>query len=184
MILFLHDDTLFLHGGDYANTCTFSGKFTGTDWQLSQEGKNKIRASEDPVYMVTHYAGSRCKQIAEAIGWHVDTVRHVQSLYLRRGEIALKISGKGGRLRENMTVKEETQFLAPFFHMAESGGILVATDIKRAYEKRVGHQVPRSTIYRMLGRHGWRKIAPRPHHPKDRIRPSRKSLKKLHRSPY
>jgi transposase len=109
--------------------------------------------------------GLAAQQIAQAVGWHVDTVRHVQSHYLRRGQAALRISGKGGRFRENMTVKEETEFLAPFFHAAESGGILVATDIKRAYEKRVGRHVPRSTIYRMLVRHGWRKIAPRPRHP-------------------
>jgi hypothetical protein len=109
--------------------------------------------------------GLTAVRIAEAIGWHVDAVRHVQSQYLRKGETALTVSGKGGRLRENMTIKEETEFLAPFFHTAESGGILVATDIKRAYEKQIGHAVPRSTIYRMLGRHGWRKIAPRPRHP-------------------
>jgi transposase len=109
--------------------------------------------------------GLTTTRIAEAIGWHVDTVRHIQSQYLRKGEAGLTISAKGGRLRENMTVKEETEFLAPFFHKAESGGILVATEIKRAYEKRIGHAVPRSTIYRMLGRHGWRKIAPRPRHP-------------------
>jgi hypothetical protein len=64
-----------------------------------------------------------------------------------------------------MTIKEETEFLAPFLHKAESEGILIATDIKRVYEKQIGHAVPRSTIYRMLGRHGWRKIAPRPQHP-------------------
>ncbi|HEY6406604.1 MAG TPA: winged helix-turn-helix domain-containing protein, partial [Ktedonobacteraceae bacterium] len=30
----------------------------------------------------------------------------------------------------------------------------------------VGHEVAESTIYRLLGRHGWRKLMPRPTHPK------------------
>ena len=38
-------------------------------------------------------------------------------------------------------------------------------EIWRAFEQRVGHKVDDSTIYRLLGRHGWRKLMPRPRHP-------------------
>ena len=38
--------------------------------------------------------------------------------------------------------------------------------VKAAYEQVLGRKVPKSTIYRMLARHGWRKVAPRPRHPK------------------
>ena len=51
--------------------------------------------------------GLTAVRIAEAIGWHVDAVRHVQSQYLRKGEAALTVLAKGGRLRENLTIKEE-----------------------------------------------------------------------------
>ena len=30
---------------------------------------------------------------------------------------------------------------------------------------KVGHEVDESTIYRLLNRHGWRKLMPRPRHP-------------------
>jgi len=43
--------------------------------------------------------------------------------------------------------------------------MLEVSQVKLAYEKAVGHAVPKSTVYRMLARQGWRKIAPRPHHP-------------------
>jgi transposase len=165
MILFLHDDTLFFMEVIMRIPAPFPENSRELIGNSLKRAKTKSEFQRVQCIWLRITLGLAAEQIAEAIGWHVDTVRHVQSHYLRRGEIALKISGKGGRLRENMTVKEETQFLAPFFHTAESGGILVATDIKRAYEKRVGHHVPRSTIYRMLGRHGWRKIAPRPRHP-------------------
>jgi hypothetical protein len=38
--------------------------------------------------------------------------------------------------------------------------------IWRAFEQRVGRPVDDSTIYRLLYRHGWRKLMPRPRHPK------------------
>jgi transposase len=49
---------------------------------------------------------------------------------------------------------------------SEKGGILEASRVKAAYEQVLGRKVPKSTIYRMLARHGWRKVVPRPRHPK------------------
>ena len=72
----------------------------------------------------------------------------------------------GGRRRENMTREEETEFLRPFFDDVKRGGILVVNPVKKAYEQAVGRSVPDSTVYRLLARHGWRKIAPDKRHPK------------------
>lgn len=72
----------------------------------------------------------------------------------------------GGRRRENMTREEEARILSPFLERAENGGIVIVTPIKEAYEQAVGHRVPYSTIYRILVRHGWRKLAPDKRHPK------------------
>ena len=72
----------------------------------------------------------------------------------------------GGRRRQNMSVDQEAAFLAPFLERAKVGGILVVAPIQTAYEKALGRKVPESTVYRLLARHGWRKIAPRPRHPK------------------
>lgn len=71
----------------------------------------------------------------------------------------------GGRRRQHMTVEEEQAFLAPFLPTAQDGGVLVVSDIHRAYEAALGKRVPPSTIYRLLARHGWRKIAPTRRHP-------------------
>jgi transposase len=49
---------------------------------------------------------------------------------------------------------------------AERGELATAGEIKRAFEARVGQEVAESTIYRLLDRHGWRKLMPRPKHPK------------------
>jgi transposase len=41
-------------------------------------------------------------------------------------------------------------------------------EIHRAFEDRVGHTVDESIMYRLLQRHGWRKVVPRPRHPQAR----------------
>jgi len=72
----------------------------------------------------------------------------------------------GGRRHGYMTVEEERQFLSQFLDQAEHGGILVVSAIKRAFEALVGRKIAKTTIYRMLDRHDWRTIIPRPRHPK------------------
>jgi hypothetical protein len=72
----------------------------------------------------------------------------------------------GGRRRQNMTYEEEARMLGPFLDDAKRGGILIVSPIKGAYEQAVGREVPDSTVYRMLARHGWRKLAPDKRHPK------------------
>ena len=72
----------------------------------------------------------------------------------------------GGRRYGYMTIEQERQFLSHFLDQASHGGVLVVSEIKRAFETQVGHKVAESTIYRMLDRHDWRTIIPRPRHPK------------------
>ena len=74
--------------------------------------------------------------------------------------------GKGGRRSGYLSLDEERAFLAPFFGRAEQGELATTEEIWRAFEARVGHEVDDSTIYRLLARHGWRKLMPRPRHPK------------------
>ena len=88
----------------------------------------------------------------------------------------------GGRRRQNMNPEQERSFLEPFLSTAERGGILVVAPIKAAYEKAVGRGVPDSTVYRLLARHGWRKLAPRPRHPKGEPE-KREAWKKNSRKP-
>ncbi len=107
--------------------------------------------------------------IATAVTWNESHVKKVHSQFLRKGVAILEGTGRGGRRNENLTIDEEDQLLEPFLEKAQNGGVLIATEIKLAYEKEIGHTVPKSTIYRMLARHGWRKIAPRPKHPKTDI---------------
>jgi transposase len=110
--------------------------------------------------------GLSAEQVAIAIGWVPTSVRRLQARYLREGEATLQGLERGGRLHQNLSEEEERRLLRGFLAQAAQGGMLEVSRIKAAYEAAVGHGVPKSTVYRMLARHGWRKIAPRPQHPK------------------
>src|SRR6266498_1978240 len=104
--------------------------------------------------------------IAEAMGSSLSTVNRAHMAYDRGGLKALKSKPSGGRKRENMSLAEERALLARFAKAAGAGEMLNIHDLKAAYEKAIGHETSNSTVYNLLARHGWRKLMPRPFHPK------------------
>jgi transposase len=104
--------------------------------------------------------------MATVLGWHINSVYDLHSPYLREGVTSLQGPGRGGRHRQNLSPAQEQELLAQFFAMATPGSMLAARAVRAAYETLAGHSVPKSTVYRLLARHGGRKLAPRPRHPK------------------
>jgi transposase len=111
--------------------------------------------------------GLSSKQIAQILECSEIQVRSVISKYGRSGLESI-LKGKQGGNHRNLSFHEEDELLAPFLSEAKSGKILVVSDIHKAYETRLGRAAPLSTTYRLLDRHGWRKIKPRPKHPKSK----------------
>ena len=110
--------------------------------------------------------GSSATEIAQLLGWSTATVHVMHSRWAREGEAIFEVGRRGGRRHQYLTQEQETALLAPFVERAEAGGMLVVADIQQAYQERTGRAVARSTVYRLLERHGWRKVVPRPRHPK------------------
>lgn len=110
--------------------------------------------------------GSTAAEIARLLGWSTATVHVIHSRWAKEGDAIFDLKAKGGRRNQYLAVEEEAAFLQPFLAKAEMGGILNIHEIKAAFEARVGRSVAKTTIYRLLERWNWRKIAPRPRHPK------------------
>jgi transposase len=104
--------------------------------------------------------------IAAAMGVSLSTVNRAHMAYDRGGITALKPKPIGGRQRENMTLSEEEALMARFGQAAGAGEMLNIHDLKAAYEQAIGHPTSNSTVYNLLARHGWRKLMPRPFHPR------------------
>ncbi len=110
--------------------------------------------------------GLTLSQTAQAIGistgWTCRLRRRFERIATGKEPPKLR---KGGRHRENLTLEQEAAFLAPYLEAGKTGGVLVVPPIKRALDAHLGKSVALSSVYRMLHRHGWRKLAPDKVHP-------------------
>ena len=104
-------------------------------------------------------------EIARITGLAVTTVRGLHARCRKHGLDSLKDKPVGGRYRFNLTVDQERAVLAPFVSRAARGEVPLVTEIQHAVAKACGKAVHSSGIYKLLKRHGWRKIAPRRRHP-------------------
>jgi transposase len=106
-------------------------------------------------------------KIAELTGLSMHTVRVIHSRFLREGEACLiNRPGRGGRRHSLLSPEQSEGLLAAHAEAAAQGGVIVANVFKRDYERLVGHKVALASVYRLLAKAGWRKVAPRPSHPK------------------
>ena len=103
-------------------------------------------------------------KIAEILGTSRRTIFRSRDNIRNQEDTAKK--SWGGRRRSKMTFEEEREFLAQWEDKAAAGGILTVPPIHAALIKKLGHEIPLSTTYRLLARHGWRKVQPDTKHPK------------------
>lgn len=109
--------------------------------------------------------GMSAEEISIFVGYNAHYIRHFWSRFRAEGEASLE-ANKGVGNRALISIEEEKEFLEPFFEQAKKGGILIVKEIHKAYEKQFRRRIHHSVIYNLLHRHGWRKIIPRPVHPK------------------
>src|ERR1700741_295018 len=132
---------------------------TALRWKIPEVQRQRIQM------VLLRESGMTQPAIAEAMGVSLSTVNRAHMAYEEGGIKALRPKPCGGRKRENMTIAEEKSLLARFAKAAGAGEMLNIHDLKLAYEQAIGHKTSNSTVYDLLGRHGWRKLMPRPFHP-------------------
>jgi transposase len=107
------------------------------------------------------------RQVAALLGVSVVSVWRWVGRYNRGGPQALGASRRGGRRRGHLDSRtEEASVLAALEPRALAGDLLTAGPLRRALEQAAGHRLPTSTLYALLARQDWRKLAPRPRHPR------------------
>jgi len=150
-----------------SRTASFDGEVVEKSRELVESAETVRDLRKGLSVLLPAVCGVPNRVAAEVLGAGVATVCRMQK------EIRDQVAGRerekkgwGGRRRETMSREEEAAFLAPWEEQAASGGVLVVPPIHAALEERVGHPVAASTVYRMLARHGWRKVAPDTCHPK------------------
>ncbi len=128
--------------------------------------KNKDKRTEDKLKVLfLRTEGFKAKEISEATGFHLAYICTIVSKYFHGGIEAIVGNHYRGN-RRNMSFKEEGALLEPFMEQAAKGQIIDTAELEKRYEEAVGHRIGSGQIYRVLKRHGWRKVMPRSRHPK------------------
>jgi hypothetical protein len=99
------------------------------------------------------------QQVALALDMSPSGVKNVWWHYRQKGEALFKEQGRGGRRRQNLSVKAERDFLDDLISQSMPGKRVMDTRfIQQAYETHLGRRVTVSVIYRLLKRHDWRPV--------------------------
>lgn len=108
----------------------------------------------------------KAEDVASALVVSVPAVWKWMSEFRNKGESGLERSGRGGRRWGLLSLEEESAWLKSLGEKAQSGLILTVPSLRVEVKKKVGEEVSDAYIYSLLHRHGWRKLSPRPKHPK------------------
>ena len=104
---------------------------------------------------------------ARLLGVGTASVNRLQTRFHTGRSAASRLRNWGGRRTSLLTPQEEVDFLKPWAEQARAAGLLVLSPIRAALAQRVGQPVKASVVWRLLARHGWRKVAPDTKHPKN-----------------
>jgi len=123
-------------------------------------------------------SGKRRKEIAERIGMNDSYISKISAKYMTEGLEGIVGNHYHGN-RRYMSFEEESKILEEFTKKAEAGQVISIQEIKDKYVEAVGHEIVPCQIYRVLKRHGWRKVMPRSRHPKKATEEAIDASKKL-----
>ena len=86
--------------------------------------------------------------------------------YNQQGPEGLQRQGRGGRRWSLLELEEESRVLGRLLEKAQAGEVITARQVWPEVQKAAGQEVSLAYIYKLLKRHGWRKMGPRPRHVK------------------
>jgi transposase len=107
------------------------------------------------------------EQTAKALGVGRATVVRLHNRFRQEaGAVSQSRARWGGRRRALLSLEGEQAFLAAWRANAERGELVIVSPLRTALSRNLGRPVHASVVYRLLERHGWRKVAPDTRHPK------------------
>jgi hypothetical protein len=132
-----------------------------------KSAKTGIEYRHAQVLHLRGFLGYTKEVISVITGYSRQRVQSIIDGYFKEGLVALeKLNKPRSRKWGLMTLEEEKEFIAEYLDKAKSGEIIEVKLLQKAYEKRIKKETSSTVIYNLLHRHNWRKISPRPSHPK------------------
>lgn len=145
--------------------------------KVAKTNKNK-RIDKRLQVIILRYEGLKDREIAEKLDY---SRKRISQLCAEFKQVGLEVYAKSKYVgnHKNLTYEEEKEILDTFEERANNGEIITAKEIKEAFDKKLGRVTDKSYIYRVFKRHNYRKVKPRPRHPKKASQEEVDSSKKL-----
>lgn len=150
-------------------------KATVADYLSPENLRDKLARAESKeqfqrwqIIYVIKTKGYTPSEAADVVGVSTGTVHQWVHAYNKNGPDGFVLKGRGGRRSAFMTAKQEDDLLTEFSSDAEKGMIITAWDVQKRIEKKIGMKVSDDYVYDLFNRNGWRKVVPKPRHPKSR----------------
>lgn len=107
------------------------------------------------------------KLVAKQFGVSVQFIESAVKEYNELGMESFQNNNRGKHRKNYYLAKEEEALLLKEYSKpASKGEITTVKEIKEKIENKLKKEVAYSTVTRMVKSHGWRKVKPRPTHPK------------------
>ena len=145
--------------------------------EAAKKNKNK-RVEKKLQVLIMRHENKGNEEISARTGYNVRYITTLMGQYKKQGlEEFIRI--KQTSHNRNMSVEQEAKVLAKFEEEADAGHELTVNEIRQGLESELGKETSVAYAYRVLKRHGWRKVMPRPKHPKAAGKEEQDSSKKL-----
>jgi transposase len=128
--------------------------------------------------LALRYEGKSNREISERTGYNERYVTMLLIKYRKQG-LAEFIRIKQTSHHRKIAESEEAVILEQCSELADQGKVLTVADIRRVFDEALGEKTNPDYIYKLLKRHGWRKVMPRARHPKAASKEEQNSSKKL-----
>ncbi len=122
------------------------------------------------------------KAAVEFFGYSISSYHRIKKEQIDAVQNQSKKADWGGRRKAYMSLEQEKEVAKELAAMSESGGFVDIGKITELMEEIAGKTLHKTTVYRFLERHDFRKIAPRKYHPKRNQEAQEEFKKKLSHS--
>jgi transposase len=124
---------------------------------LLPKAKNVHEFRQLQAILLPALLGLTLKQVAELLGLSRDRVVVLRREFRRSRGIPSVTKSRGGRHHQLLTEEEEISFIKPWLEKSNRGETIHVPALHAELEAQAGRAVPKSTVYRLLARHGWKK---------------------------
>ena len=103
--------------------------------------------------MMPEDLGVSIKKCAEFFGYSLSSIYRIRGEYAQE-EKKIKLKTWGGRRRSLLSISDELDLIKSFRNEVNQGKSLIFQEIKARIENKVGKTMHKTSIYRLLDRHG------------------------------